>query len=37
MQSFDLVKGKNATDMALVIDAMDLLYTKKVNTFSLVS
>lgn len=37
MQSFDLVKGKNATDMALVIDAMDLLYTKRVNTFCLVS
>jgi len=37
MQSFDLVKGKNATDMALVIDAMDLLYTKRVQTFCLVS
>ena len=37
MQSFDLVKGKNATDMALVIDAMDLLYTKKLSTFCLVS
>jgi uncharacterized protein (TIGR00288 family) len=37
MQSFDLVKGKNATDMALVIDAMDLLYTKKLNTFCLVT
>lgn len=37
MQSFDLVKGKNATDMALLIDAMDLLYTKKLNTFCLVS
>jgi len=37
MQSFDIVKGKNATDMALVIDAMDLLYTKRVNTFCLVS
>ncbi len=37
MQSFDLVKGKNATDMALVIDAMDLLYTKNLNTFCLVS
>ncbi len=37
MQSFDLVKGKNATDMALVIDAMDLLYTKNVHTFCLVS
>ena len=37
MQSFDLVKGKNATDMALLIDAMDLLYTKKLHTFCLVS
>lgn len=37
MQSFDLVKGKNATDMALLIDAMDILYTKDVNTFCLVS
>jgi uncharacterized LabA/DUF88 family protein len=37
MQSFDLVKGKNATDMALTIDAMDILYTKSVNTFCLVS
>ncbi|MFU8893026.1 MAG: NYN domain-containing protein [Luteolibacter sp.] len=37
MQSFDLVKGKNATDMALCIDAMDLLYTKSVHTFCLVS
>lgn len=37
MQSFDLIKGKNATDMALVIDAMDLLYTKNLNTFCLVS
>ncbi|RYD33405.1 MAG: NYN domain-containing protein, partial [Verrucomicrobiaceae bacterium] len=27
MQNFDLVKGKNATDMSLVIDAMDILYT----------
>ncbi len=37
MQSFDLVKGKNATDLALLIDAMDILYTKNVNTFCLVS
>ncbi len=37
MQSFDLVKGKNATDMALLIDAMDILYTKNVDTFCLVS
>lgn len=37
MQSFDLIKGKNATDIALVIDAMDLLYTKNLHTFCLVS
>ena len=36
-QCFDLVKGKNATDMALLIDAMDILYTKQVRTFGLVS
>jgi len=37
VQLFDLVKGKNATDMALLIDAMDILYTKDVQTFCLVS
>jgi uncharacterized protein (TIGR00288 family) len=37
MQQFDLVKGKNATDMALLIDAMDILYTKDVQTFAIVS
>lgn len=37
VQQFDLVKGKNAADMALVIDAMDILYTKSVGTFCLVS
>ncbi len=37
VQHFDLVKGKNATDMALLIDAMDILYTKDVQTFCLVS
>ena len=37
IQHFDLVKGKNATDMALLIDAMDILYTKHVHTFCLVS
>jgi uncharacterized membrane protein (DUF2068 family) len=26
MQQFDYTKGKNATDMALTIDALDLLY-----------
>lgn len=37
IQHFDLIKGKNATDMALLIDAMDILYTKDVQTFCLVS
>ena len=37
MQYFDLVKGKNATDIGLVIDAMDILYTKDVQIFALVS
>lgn len=37
VQYFDLVKGKNATDMALLIDAMDILYTKDIQTFSIVS
>ncbi len=37
VQHFDLVKGKNATDMALVIDAMDMLYTKSVGAFCLVT
>lgn len=37
IQQFDLTKGKNATDIALVIDAMDILYTKDVDTICLVS
>lgn len=37
IQHFDLIKGKNASDMALLIDAMDLLYTKQIGTFCLVS
>jgi uncharacterized protein (TIGR00288 family) len=37
IQQFDLTKGKNATDIALVIDAMDILYTKNVDTICLVS
>ena len=37
VQHFDIVKGKNATDMALLIDAMDILYTKDVDAFCLVS
>jgi uncharacterized protein (TIGR00288 family) len=37
VQNFDIIKGKNATDMSLAIDAMDILYTKQVQTFCLVS
>lgn len=37
IQHFDIVKGKNASDMALLIEAMDILYTKDVGTFCLVS
>lgn len=37
VQHFDIVKGKNATDMGLTIDAMDILYTKSVDTFCLVT
>lgn len=37
IQQFDLVKGKNATDMALVIDVMDVLYTKDIDVICLVS
>lgn len=37
IQNFDLTKGKNASDMSLVIDAMDILYTKSVTTFALAS
>lgn len=37
VQHFDIVKGKNASDMALLIDAMDILYTKTIGTFCLVS
>ncbi len=37
VQHFDLVKGKNASDMALLVDAMDVLYTKTAGIFCLVS
>lgn len=36
-QQFDLTKGKNATDMAMTIDAMDLLYAGKVDGFGIMS
>jgi len=36
-QQFDLTKGKNAADIALVIDVMDVLTTKSVDVVCLVS
>jgi uncharacterized LabA/DUF88 family protein len=37
MQQFAYTTGKNATDAAMVIDAMDLLYTDRFDGFCLVS
>ncbi|MBH5322581.1 NYN domain-containing protein [Aurantiacibacter sediminis] len=37
MQQFDLTKGKNATDIAMAIDAIDLLNTGKVDGFGIMS
>ncbi|WP_374547733.1 NYN domain-containing protein [Rhodoblastus sp.] len=37
VQQFAYTTGKNATDIALVIDAMDLLHTRKFDGFCLVS
>src|SRR6186713_2536421 len=37
VQQFDLTKGKNATDMAMTIDAIDLLYRGKVDGFGIMS
>lgn len=37
IQQYDLTKGKNATDIAMTIDAMDMLYTKQVDGFCLVT
>jgi len=37
VQQFGYTKGKNATDSALIIDAMDLLYTRRFDGFCLVS
>ena len=37
IQQFGYTSGKNATDSALIIDAMDLLYTDKFNGFCIVS
>ena len=37
MQQYGYTTGKNATDSAMIIDAMDILYSGKVNGFCLVS
>jgi len=37
IQQFDYTKGKNATDIAMVIDAMDLMYTKNLDGFALIT
>jgi uncharacterized LabA/DUF88 family protein len=37
IQQYAYTSGKNATDSAMIIDAMDLLYSEKVNGFCLVS
>ncbi len=36
-QQFDLTKGKNATDMKMIIDAMDLMASGRVDGFGLMS
>ena len=36
-QQFDLTKGKNATDMKMTIDAMDLLFHGRVDGFGIMS
>lgn len=37
IQQFAYTQGKNATDSAMIIDAMDLLYTGNLDGFCLVS
>ncbi|ALN88198.1 hypothetical protein LC55x_4951 [Lysobacter capsici] len=37
IQQFAYSKGKNASDMAMVIDAMDLLYARNLDGFAIVS
>ncbi len=37
VQQFAYTKGKNATDSAMIIDAMDLLYSKTVDAFALMT
>lgn len=37
IQQYDLTKGKNASDIALVIDAMDVMYTRNIDVMCFVS
>jgi uncharacterized LabA/DUF88 family protein len=37
IQQYGYTTGKNSTDSALIIDAMDILYSEKVDAFSIVS
>ncbi|MDR2102873.1 MAG: NYN domain-containing protein [Treponema sp.] len=37
IQQFSYTSGKNATDSAMIIDAMDLLYSEKLDGFCIVS
>ena len=37
VQQFGYTKGKNATDAAIIIDAMDILYTNAVDCFAVMS
>ena len=37
IQQFAYTSGKNASDMAMVIDAMDLLYSRNLDGFAIVS
>ncbi|MDY0221173.1 MAG: NYN domain-containing protein, partial [Desulfobacterium sp.] len=37
VQQFAYTKGKNATDAAMIIDAMDILYTQKLDAFALMT
>lgn len=37
VQQFSYTTGKNATDISMIIDAMDLLYTERFDAFALIS
>jgi len=37
IQQYGYTTGKNATDSAMIIDAMDILYSEKVDSFAIVS